>query len=154
MVKKTFHVEADFVTNLVVNISEYIWSGDWVPMIFLILVLFHLVLYFSAFMFWYIYTLSVKILSVLIFIGDNFRPQDKSLLIKFTFTDKIFQYCNSISLLCLFCCEKLTLPSYFFLIQHFALIFKINFPIFKRQHLASQETKIFSKCMSFIIYHA
>ena len=102
-----------------------------------------------------IYTLSVKILSLLIFIGDNFRPQDKSLLIKFTFTDKIFQYCNSISLLCLFCYEKWTLPSiFFFLIQHFALIFKINFPIFKWQYLASQETKIFIKCMSFIIYHS
>ena len=72
-VKKTFHAKAVFVLNSIINISGYIWRGSWVPVLFLILVLFYLVLCFPIFISWYIYTLSVKISSVLILIGHNFR---------------------------------------------------------------------------------
>ena len=55
--------------------------------------------YFSILM--YIYTLAVKIPSVLIVDGNNFRYYDKisSLLTEKIFTDKVFQYCYGILLL-------------------------------------------------------
>ena len=132
------------------NINGYIWSGGWMSVLFLIVVLVYLVLCFSIFMIWYIcmyvymcmciyiciwyiciwyicihlcihihvymymcmytyvyvyiyiYTLSVKISSVLIFVGALFRHLSKtlSLLTNEDLTDKVFQHCHVISFLC------------------------------------------------------
>lgn len=60
VVKTTSHV------NLLINISGYIWSGDWLPMLFLIL-FFYLVLFF------YFYDL-IHIPYRLKFRGNKFLP--------------------------------------------------------------------------------
>ena len=54
--KNNFRVKLGFVSKSVINVIGYIWSGGWVPMLFLILVLIYLVLYFSIFIFWHILT--------------------------------------------------------------------------------------------------
>ena len=40
---RTLRVKAVLVSNLIMNIKEYIWSKGWMPMLFLILVLFYCV---------------------------------------------------------------------------------------------------------------
>ena len=53
VVKEIFHVKAVYVSNLMLNISGYIWSGGWVTLLLLILALFYLVLYFSISLFYF-----------------------------------------------------------------------------------------------------
>ena len=77
--------KAVFVSSLIIIISGYILNEGWMSVLFLILAIFICIPYWL----------------VLIFMGDNFRHQDKisSVLIKDIFTDKVFQYCVKFVLL-------------------------------------------------------
>ena len=78
--------KAVFVSSLIIIISGYILNEGWMSVLFLILAIFICIPYWL----------------LLIFMGDNFRHQDKisSVLIKDIFTDKVFQYCYHMSSLC------------------------------------------------------